>query len=214
MRARTPIPRLVAAVTLSIVMVSVGGCQTIDRSSVVNTLAAWIAESGKRTYTAEYRLASGANATVSQAQKPLRSALSAPDERRIVTEEATTACVGTTCTLTAPPVPNNKPAVAIFDQTSPKEAMRRLTAASLTDTATIESSASTIAGQKATCVRVDDGTQFEICVTESGVLSRFTAAGGVTDAKIELTGYREAVNEEAFAPPGGSTIIDRRPGQG
>ncbi|BCB86930.1 hypothetical protein [Phytohabitans suffuscus] len=228
-RARL-IPLVLVAVTLGATLSGCGEAgQVMDRADLVNTLASRMDESGVLTYTAEYQLPGGGTAMIAQAQSPLRSAYAYPDGKLTITDEATADCrrAGgtTTCTLTAPPAPNNEPAVAAFRDAgqhgliAPTVVIGLLTAAALDTQATIEQSDTTIAGRPATCVTargVSDAaaSAFDACITTDGVLGSFSGVvdGGTVD--IALTRYRDSADPALFALPAGAKVVDQRPGAG
>lgn len=227
--------RLVSCLAaLAALAVPAGGCQSIDdpgqvgdRASLVNDLASRLDGSGELTYSADYQLAGGQSATIAQAQEPLRSAYVYPGGKVTVTAEATTACRseggGTTCTVTAPPSPANRPAATLFEEASeqglvaPTVVVSLLTAAALDPDAVIAQSDTTVAGRHATCVRAERvqnaaATEFDACITTEGVLGSFQGAINGEPVDIALTRYRDTVEPDAFAVPAGATVVDRRPG--
>lgn len=224
--------RLLSA--LVVVSVLTGGCQSmddagqvIDRASLVNDLASRLDGSGELTYSADYQLTGGRAATIAQAQEPLRSAYVYPGGKVTVTAEATTECHtasgATTCTLTAPPTPANKPAVTLFENAgaqglvAPTVVISLLTAAALDTDAVIEQSDTTVAGRHATCVQVERvqnaaASKFDACITTEGVLGSFAGVVNGSAVDIALTRYRDAVDADDFAVPAGATVVDQRAG--
>jgi hypothetical protein len=227
-------PATLARIVTMVIVLAATGCQTIDdasrvinRADLVNDLASRLDGSGELTYSADYQLPGGQAATITQAQTPLRSAYVYPGGKLTVTGDATadcrTASGATTCTLTAPPSPNNEPAVAVFSDANehglvpPTMVIGLLTAAALDADATIEQSDTTIAGRHATCVRVEKvqnaaASAFDACITTEGVLGSFSGVVNGTDVDIAMTRYRDAVDADAFALPTGAKIVDRRDG--
>jgi hypothetical protein len=215
-----------------IVVAFAAGCGTVDdagqvinRASLVNDLAARLDGSGELTYSADYQLPGGQSATIAQAQEPLRSAYIYPGGKLTVTDDATTACRAgagvMTCTLTAPPAPNNKPAVTLFTEASeqglvaPTVVINLLTAAALDADAVIEQNDTTIAGRHATCVQVQRvqnaaASAFDACITTEGVLGSFSGLVDGSAVDIAMTRYRDSVDADAFAPPPGAKLIDNR----
>ncbi|MBO4207114.1 hypothetical protein [Micromonospora echinofusca] len=214
-----------------IALLTVTGCQTLDdagrvvgRADLVNDLAARLDRAMESTYSADYQLPGGQTASISQTQKPARSAYTYPGGKLTVTAEATTTCVTsgsrTTCTLAPPPVPSNRPSVTVFAQAkqqgliAPPVVMGLLATAALDPAAVIEQTDTTVAGRHATCVKVtevgENGTPFEACVTNEGVLGSFR---GVMDGKpveLDLTRYQDSVPVSAFDLPPGAGVVDRR----
>lgn len=216
-----------------VVVAFAAGCGTVDdagqvinRASLVNDLAARLDGSGELTYSADYQLPGGQSATIAQAQEPLRSAYIYPGGKLTVTDDATTACRegggAMTCTLTAPPTPNNRPAVTLFTEASdqglvaPTVVINLLTAAALDADAVIEQNDTTIAGRHATCVQVEKvqnaaASAFDACITTEGVLGSFSGVVNGSAVDIAMTRYRDSVDAGAFSPPGGAKIVDNRP---
>jgi hypothetical protein len=226
-RARL-IPLVLVGVTLGAALAGCGDAgQVLDRADLVNDLASRLDASRELTYSAEYRLPNGRTAMITQARSPLRSAYVYPDGKLTVTDEAMTDCQRsggtTTCTLTAPPTPNDEPAVAAFRDAgahgliAPTVVISLLTSASLDPDATIEQSGTTIAGRPATCLRVrglreDAASAFDACITTDGVLGSFSGVVDGSEVDIALTRYRDQADPDAFALPTGAKIVDKRPG--
>jgi hypothetical protein len=217
---------------LVVVTVLAGGCQSmddagqvIDRASLVNDLASRLDGSGELTYSADYQLTGGRAATIAQAQEPLRSAYVYPNGKVTVTADATTECHtasgGTTCTMTAPPTPANRPAVTLFENAgaqglvAPTVVIGLLTAAALDPNATIEQRDTTVAGRHATCVEVGDvanaaAPSFDACVTNEGVLGSFRGVIDGRQTDIAMSRYTTEVDNVAFELPGQATVVDKR----
>jgi len=221
---------LLAAAVLALAALAGAGCGTVDarpnvldRTELVNTLAARLEHAGTQTYTAEYRLPGGAAATITQAQSPARTAYTFPGGKVILAPDATTSCQtidGTTaCTLTAPPAANAPANAALLTKISarglvaPSVVVGLLTTAALNPDTQIEHRDTTVAGQHAACVktRVADGAGFDACVTDNGVLGSFAGTVDGTTIDIVLTRYAETVTAaDAFAIPPGAQITDQR----
>lgn len=226
-RARL-LPLALATITLGTALAGCGDAgQVMDRSDLVNELASRLDGSGTLTYSAEYQLPGGGTAMIAQAQSPLRSAYVYPDGKLTVTEDATADCrragTATTCTLTAPPSPNNEPAVAAFKDAgahgliAPTVVISLLTVAALDADASIVQSDTTIAGRPATCVAVRGvrdakASAFDACITTDGVLGSFTGVVDGSEVDIAMTRFRDTADAAVFALPEGAKVIDRRPG--
>ncbi|HEX5597457.1 MAG TPA: hypothetical protein VFX61_15775 [Micromonosporaceae bacterium] len=223
-------------VGLTVVLLLATGCQTIGnanqvigRADLVNDLAARLDDSWELTYSAEYQLADGQTAMISQAHRPSRAAYTYPGGKVTVTAEATTECDLTgprpTCTLTIPPSPRHRPAAAIFTaantrgMVTPAVVISLLTAAALDTNADIQQSDTTIAGRHATCVKVSEianaaASSFDACITTEGVLGSFNGVVNGTPANIVLSSYREDVDDSVFELPDDAGLIDQRPTAG
>jgi hypothetical protein len=234
-RSATLFPMPAASTTLRVLAVSViasltvTGCQTLDdagralgRADVVNDMASRLDRALELTYSADYLLPGGQTATMAQAQDPARSAYTWPGGRLTVTPEATTRCETAagraTCTLEAPPAPNAKPSVALFAEAkrrglvTPPIVVGLLTTAALDPDAEIAQSSTTLAGQHATCVDVQQSAgDFTACVTTQGALGSFTGQVDGKPVELALTRYRDAVDGTAFDLPTGAGVVDRRP---
>ncbi|MFC6019481.1 hypothetical protein ACFP2T_25140 [Plantactinospora solaniradicis] len=223
--------RVLAGAIISVLTIS--GCQTLDgagrvisRADLVNDLAARLDRSNELTYSADYQLPGGKSASISQSQDPLRAAYAYPGGMLTVTSDATTACDTTgkkpTCTVTAPPATNTKPAIAVFTDmnkrglVTPPVVIGLLTAAAIDPDAVIRQHDTTVAGRHATCVEVEQlsdapTARFDACIISEGALGSFT---GVLDGKeldVALSRYRDVVEGSAFDLPPGAGVVDRRP---
>lgn len=209
------------------------GCQTlddagqvIDRADLINDLASRLDNSTELTYSADYQLTGGQTATIAQAQKPVRAAYTYPGGRLTVTDTATVVCVSDgefTCTITPPPAPNTKPAIAVFQTAgnqglvTPTMVINLLTTAALDPDAVIKQKDTTIAGRHATCVEVGqaggtDTASFTACVTTEGVLGSFTGTVEGKPVELAMSRLRDAVEPGAFDVPTDATVVDRRTG--
>ncbi|RLP95215.1 hypothetical protein [Micromonospora sp. CV4] len=225
--ASTTLRMLAVSVIASL---TVTGCQTFEdagramgRSDLVNDLAARLDRALELTYSAEYQLPGGETAAIVQAQDPARSTYSYPGGRLTVTPDGITRCTAaggrTACTLVTPPTPGSKPTVALFAEANeqglvtPPVVVGLLTAAALDPQAVIRQSDTTVAGHHATCVEVQrsDG-DLTACVTTDGVLGSFTGSVDGKPMELALSSYSETVPKDAFDPPAGATVVDRRPG--
>jgi hypothetical protein len=218
---------------LAAVVLLLGGCGELDdaasaqgiaRNDLVSELAARLTGSAALTYTAGYQLAGGGTATVSQTQDPPRSAYAYPGGRVLVTEQAVIQCRGTakpTCTMTAPPKPGAAPPATVFagaqrtGMVAPATVLALLNAAALDPAVTLEPRDTTIAGHHATCVELsglddDRSRAFATCVTSDGVLGSFTGTVDGEAIDIAMTQFESRARGDAFDPPVGATIVDRR----
>ncbi|KAB1935184.1 hypothetical protein F8271_22075 [Micromonospora sp. ALFpr18c] len=226
--ASTTLRMLAVSVIASL---TVTGCQTfedagvaMERSDLVNDLAARLDRALELTYSADYQLPGGQTAAIVQAQGPARSSYTYPGGRLTVTPEAITRCTATgartECTLVVPPTPAGKPTVALFTEANrqglatPPVVVGLLTAAALDPQAAIKQTDTTVAGRHATCVEVQraDG-DFTACITTEGVLGSFTGPVDGKPMELALSRYSETVQQDAFDPPAGANVVDRRPGR-
>ncbi len=224
---RRLLPGLAAAVLL------LGGCGDLDEAAsaqgiaqgdLVSELAAQLAASATLSYTAGYQLAGGGTATVAQAQDPPRSAYAYPGGRVLVTEQAVTECRGTrkpTCTMTAPPDAGAAPPARVFagaqrtGMVTPATVLSLLNAAALDPTVTLAPRDTTIAGHHATCLELsglddDRSRAFTTCVTNDGVLGSFTGTVEGKPIDVAMTEFDSQVRGDAFDPPAGAQVVDRR----
>jgi hypothetical protein len=187
-----------------------GGAPAIDRTDLVNDLAARLSQASGVDYAAQYQLAGGTSATITQTEEPPRTAYRWPGGALILTPDAMTKCSGTplTCNTTAPPG-------SAQAQPAPAELLRRglitpqrvsalLTAAVLDLGTDIQQRDSTIAGQPASCVDVAgerDGKayDFDVCVVTDGVLGSFSGTVDGLEVEMTLTHYSRAIPADAFA---------------
>lgn len=224
---RRVLPGLAAAVLL------LAGCGDLDQAAsaqglaggdLVSELAAQLSASTTLTYTAGYQLAGGGTASVSQAQDPPRSAYAYPGGRVLITEQAVTECRGgrrPTCTLTAPPQAGATLPAAVLagaertGMVAPTTVLSLLNAAALDPDVILEPRDTTIAGHHATCLDLsgldDDRTRaFTTCVTNDGVLGSFTGTLGGRPIDVAMTEFTSRVRGDAFQPPAGAAMVDRR----
>jgi hypothetical protein len=225
---------LVGRVVLAAVLVAgAGGCVAINQSQagagrvqLVSDLADRLDKAGELTYTATYRLPQGDTATISQAQRPGRTAYGYPDGKLILTPEATADCRTqaqlTTCTLTPTPAPGTDSGTGVLGGISvrgviaPAVVINLLTAAALDADAVVTTHDTTLAGQNATCVHIKGvrnaaSSEFDVCVTTDGVLASFAGTVGGARVDVHLDRYDQTVAPNAFDLPAGAKIVDRRP---
>jgi hypothetical protein len=233
---RTGIGSIVASAVAAVCSAAaLAGCgsigdaqQVIDRSRLVNDLASRLDHASELTYTAEYQLPGGEHASIAQAQDPVRVAYTYSGGKYATTKDATIDCgttsTGLTCTLTAPPARIAGPPTDLQHRmiehglAPPANVVGLLTAASLSSNAVIQQHDTTIAGEHATCVEVSgvensDASQFDACITATGVLGSFKGAIGGKAMEVSLIRYLPSVAENAFDPPADAKIVDQRPSQ-
>jgi hypothetical protein len=182
----------------------------IDRTDMVNDLAARLNQAVSVDYTARYQLSGGVNATVSQTKEPRQVAYRWPDGALILTSQATTRCTGTplACTMTAAPAsapPQASATELIKHGLLPAQKVSALLTAAALDLGTdIRQRDSTIAGQPASCVEVSGDRderhyEFDVCVITDGVLGSFNGKVDGTPIELALTQYSQTVPADAFA---------------
>ncbi|MEV4344395.1 hypothetical protein AB0J83_07955 [Actinoplanes sp. NPDC049596] len=209
------VPRLTAAVGLiaaGAVLLGTTACTGLDEASaagptrddLISDTAAQLAAGGALTYTATYHLAGGDTATITQAQKPARSAYVYPGGRLIVTPTATIRCKGDACTKSAPDP--TAAATLTGSLVTPEAARSMLTTAALDPEVVSTQRDTTIAGRHATCLSLQEvagtpASAFDVCVTNEGALASFAAtiAGKRTD--VTLTSLTEDTEAGAFLAP-------------
>ncbi|GAA2621212.1 hypothetical protein [Paractinoplanes durhamensis] len=189
----------------------------ISRDDLVSEMAVQLARVTGLTYTATYQLAGGTSATVTQAQKPARTAYVYPGGRLIEETTGTTRCTGDTalkCTRTDP-APATATPLSGSTLITPEAALALLNTASLDQDVEAGQHDTTIAGRHATCLDLKrvDGTptaEFGVCVTNEGALGSFTATIAGQRFEQALTAYEEKVEPDAFALPASATVSDKR----
>ncbi|GAA0504208.1 hypothetical protein Ade02nite_28200 [Paractinoplanes deccanensis] len=186
---------------------------SLTRDDLISETAAQLAAGDALTYTATYHLAGGDTATITQAQKPARSAYVYPGGRLIVTPSATIRCKGSSCTESAPDPA--APATLTGALVTPEAAQAMLATAALDPEVVSEQRDTTIAGRHATCLSLDGVTgtpasAFDLCVTNEGALASFTAtiAGKQTD--VTLTALTDDTSADAFTVPAKAKLTSQR----
>jgi hypothetical protein len=232
---RRVVTLILAAVALTAAAVALAGCgsigeaqQVIDRSRLVNDLASRLDHASELTYTAEYQLPGGEQATIAQAQNPIRAAYTYPGGKFVTTPEATIDCQTRsgvlTCTLTAPPSPITDAQTGLMGKLGdrgpvpPTVVVGLLTSASLSSNAVIEQHDTTLAGEHATCVDVTGvensaASEFGACITSAGVLGSFEGTVNGKRMDVSLVRYTPSIEENAFDVPGDAKTVDQRPGR-
>ncbi|NJC70241.1 hypothetical protein HC031_11040 [Planosporangium thailandense] len=199
--------------------------QVIDRAHLVNELASRLDHASELSYTADYQLPGGGQATIVQAQSPMRTAYIYPAGKYATTREATMDCQTaggtTTCTLTAPPPGGSDATTTLVNvlrnrgMVPPTLVVNLLTAASLSSNTVIKQHDTTLAGEHATCVEVSGvenapASAFDACITSDGVLGSFNGVVDGASVDISLTRYATTIADDAFTPPAGAQIVDQR----
>jgi hypothetical protein len=186
----------------------------ISRDDLVSEIATQLAGAATLTYTATYQLTGGETATITQSQKPERTAYVYPGGRMTVTAEATVRCAAEACTETtpAPAADHTLPGNAMV---TPETVLAMLNTAALDAKVTTQEHDTTIAGHHATCLKLDDVTGgpaklFTVCVTNEGALGSFTATMNGANVDVALTSYRDEADENLFVVPKSAKIIDKR----
>ncbi|WDZ86870.1 hypothetical protein [Micromonospora cathayae] len=215
-----------AAVVASL---TVTGCQAVEdtgrvigRGDLVNDLAARLDSAHELTYSAEYQLPDGQSVSIAQSRDPVRTAYTYPGGKISVSTESIATCRTTgkpVCTVDLPPVPSNRPSVAVFTEAgkqgmvTPPVVMSLLTSAALDPDAVIEQSDTSLAGRPASCVAVSSAevSPFTACVTVEGVLGSFTGQLDGKPTELALSSIRQSVDGGDFELPAGAGIVDRRP---
>jgi len=215
-------PRLTFAAVAAAAAALLGatGCSGLDEASaasitrddLISELATQLAAVSGLTYTATYQLAGGETATITQAQKPTRTAYVFPGGRVITTVTATVRCTADTCTQTRP-APSADPGVTAM--ITPRSVLAMLNTAALDEDAIVAQHDTTIAGRHATCLSLSnvEGTparKFDTCVTNQGALGSFAATIDGKPADVALTTYSDDADADAFLVPTSAKLIDKR----
>jgi hypothetical protein len=207
---------------------SIAGCTAVgngpgaDRTDLVSDLATRLGRAETLTYTADYQLAGGQPATVARAATPRRAAYSYPGGKLIIVPGTTTDCRpaggASRCTRAplASPEPDLPPAMIaqLRDNgfVTATLVIGLLNATALDSDATIAQRDTTLAGQHATCVRVEAvdnaaASTFEACVTTDGVLGSFSGTVNGVRVDLAMTRYRATVTADAFDTPAGAQLV-------
>ena len=205
------------ALGLTAVLLAAAGCGDLDRAAsaqgidgndLVAELAAQLAGSSARTFTAKYQLPGGGRATVSQAQNPARTSYTYPGGRLVVSDDSVTQCAKG-CKVSEPPRGGALPATAYgaaqkAGLVAPATVVALLNAAVLDATVTVDQRDTTIAGHHATCVDLSGlqdrrTSRFDMCLTNDGVLGSFTGTLDGQAIDMAMTEYSAKVPDDAFA---------------
>ncbi|WP_433374759.1 hypothetical protein ACQPZX_04625 [Actinoplanes sp. CA-142083] len=187
----------------------------ITRDDLVSEMAIQLARVTGLTYTAKYQLAGGDTASVTQAQKPTRTAYLHPAGRLLETVTGTVRCdKALNCTETDP-APATAAPLAGSKLITPEAALAMLNAAALDQELEATQHDTTIAGRHATCLDLKgvDGTptdKFSLCVTNEGALGSFT--GTIAGERFDqaLTTYEEKADLAALDLPASAKLTDKR----
>jgi hypothetical protein len=216
-------------------LLGTAGCTDLDEASaagishddLLSEMSIQLAHVTGLTYTATYQLTGGGTATVTQAQKPTRTAYVYPSGRLIETATGTVHCTGeendkkvTTggkspvCTETDLAPATTAPLVG-STLITPEAALAMLNAAALDQQVDAAQHDTTIAGRHAICLDLDnvDGTptrRFSLCVTNEGALGSFAATIAGTHYEQALTTYAEKAAPDAFDLPPAAKLTDKR----
>jgi hypothetical protein len=236
-------PRLTAlsATAAAALLLGAAGCTSLDQASaagmahddLLSEMSIQLARVTGLTYSATYQLTGGDTATVTQAQKPTRTAYVYPRGRLIQTPTGTVRCIGdqtggeargkaggeargkaTVCTETDPAPATTAP-LAGSALITPEAALAMLNTAALDREVDATQHDTTIAGRHAICLDLDnvDGIparRFSLCVTNEGALGSFAATIAGTYYEQALTTYGEKVAPDAFDLPPAAKLTDRR----
>lgn len=199
-----------------------------DNASTLGDLSDKLQNAENLTYQADYKLDDATLVTV--AQQPPNSAAVGANSRYIATDTDIIICSTDSGSTQCQKTPNTSGSGGTADQAaligngfvSAPVALAVLTAAILIPSAKVDKSTEKIAGQKSTCAKVSnlDSAQqdtpedqrlhdFTVCITDQGILSRFTGTGG--DGKeqgVELTKYSDKVDTSLFEVPDGASVTD------
>jgi hypothetical protein len=187
----------------------------ITRDDLVSEMAIQLNRVTGLTYTATYQLTGGDKATVTQAQKPTRTAYVYPTGRLLETVTGTVRCdKALNCTETDP-APATATPLAGSKLVTPEAALALLNTAALDQDLDATPRDTTIAGRHATCLdlRRVDGTPtaaFALCVTNEGALGSFTATIAGERFDQALTAYEEKADLAALDLPASAKLTDKR----
>jgi hypothetical protein len=227
---------LVATLAISLAAATLG-CGLIKQArnvaqtaTVLSDFADRLGKAAKLTYTADYNVTGGDKVTL--VQQPPNAAFIGKDGRFIFTSDFTYLCDTQDSVLTCQKSPSNSDSVDSTDSAfvagiagpgfvTPELALGLILAAALVPGATVAKSERTIAGQHSLCVKAsgleaaaspgdtEAPKDFEVCVTDAGVLSSFN--GTLTTgqhAAIELSSFSLTADPSAFTPPADAKIVD------
>ncbi|MET0417777.1 MAG: hypothetical protein ABW022_17355 [Actinoplanes sp.] len=203
--------RLTLTAALGAALLAAAGCggtgeanaAGLARGDLVSAMAAQLSAGSALSYTATYQLTGGDTATITQAQRPTRTAYAVRGGRLIVTAQATTRCEGSKCTKATP---EPTAAAALPGLVTPQAVLAMLNTAALDPEVQAEQHDTTIAGRHATCLSLRNvaGTpspDFSVCVTNEGALGSFTANINGELIDLALTDYSDQVSGTDFLLP-------------
>jgi|GEM_PF-2614903 len=231
-----PRTRVIAIVSAAALAVASMGCGLLRSARNITANAATLGDLSDKltkastlTFQAQYKLDDGTLVTV--AQKPPNSAAVGAKGRFITTADSFYLCdtedSGLVCQKSPRPTGDLSASdaglaasVAGAGFISGPMALVLLTAAIVIPSAKVAKSTTKIAGQSSTCATVSNLesaqqgdatklTDFTVCVTDNGVLSRFS--GHDTDGKkagVEMVQYSSTVDDNVLSVPADATIND------
>lgn len=217
---RLTVTGLVASATM-LAAAACGGVNSANAASIthddlISELAAQLGESSTLSYTAVYQLAGGAEAQITQAQKPTRVAYSFPGGRLIRTLTGTTRCQGAESALTCVETkPDPADARSTGPLTTPEAVLAMLNMAAVDTGVVAKQHDTTIAGHHATCLALTGVSHtptpnFGVCVTAEGALGSYTATVNGKQADLALTAYSDKPDVSAFELPPTAHLTDNR----
>jgi hypothetical protein len=215
-------PHLTVTALVAAVLLGATGCTDLDSANaaglshddLVSDTAAQLARVTGLTYTAKYQLSGGDTATVTQEQKPTRTAYEFPGVLLIESATGTVRCEKSACVETDP-VPATAAPLAGTVLITPEAALAMLNTAELDPEVVATRRDTTIAGRHANCLTLQevDGTpasEFSLCVTNEGALGSFTATMGGRRIEQALTSYAEKADPATFLLPPSAALTDKR----
>jgi hypothetical protein len=228
----------VLVTTLAVALAATAfGCGLLSKAKNVAQTAAVLSDFADRlgkaqtlTYTAEYTVTGGDKVTL--VQQPPNAAFIGKTGRFIFTKDFMYLCDTEDSVLTCQKSPSNSDNVNSSDSAfvagiagpgfvTPELALGLILAAALVPGATVTKSERTIAGEHSLCAKAsgleaaaspgdtEAPKDFEVCVTDAGVLSSFN--GTITNgqhAAIELSSFSLTADPNAFIPPADAKIVD------
>lgn len=202
-----------------------GGADITGHSRLIDELAQQVDSADGRGYTAEYLLAGGEQVvTVAKQAEPEQVAFLFPGGRYVITKQFAMLCTpaeAVDCVLTPAPRVTVTPGATVLSELdgeqflSVQTVMGWLTEVGASSSANITSETRSIAGAHSTCVSVSGAgtarvSEFEACVTDSGLLGSFTGTVDGEPKSVVLKAVSGTVDPEAFVVPEGASILDER----
>jgi hypothetical protein len=219
-RPRHPVISFAASAAL---LLGAGACTDIDTANaagiahddLVSEMAIQLARVTGLTYTATYQLTDSGTATITQAQKPTRTAYVYPGGRLLEAVTGTVRCDAKLICTETDPAPATTPPLAGSKLITPEAALVMLNTAALDQDVEATPHDTTIAGRHATCLDLKrvDGTptsEFGLCVTNEGALGSFAATIAGERFDQALTTYAEKADPAAFELPPAAKLTDKR----
>jgi len=217
-------PRLtVISFAAAALLLGTTGCAGLDtanaagitRDDLVSEMAIQLARVTGLTYTATYQLTGGDTATITQAQKPTRTAYLYAGGRLLETVTGTVRCDKALACTETEPAPATAAPLTGSKLITPEAALAMLNTAALDQELDAAQHDTTIAGRHATCLdlRRVDGTptaEFSLCVTNEGALGSFAATIAGERFDQALTAYEEKADLAALDLPASAKLTDKR----